>query len=494
MKRINFFHGLMAVALIGGATSAVANAVVDWNEITVQAVSTGRPGPIGAVDIALVQVAVHDAVQAIDQQFEPYHARLARGAASGPKGAVPLPLPRRRTTCSSACTPRRPQPSTQQYFNYLADKGLNGDPGLLIGQQVAARILPLRRANPNPLPPPFVGGTGIGTWRPTPSILGNPPAPAPFSPMATPWMGDFDPFTLTSPTRFRAPPPPALTSDRHTRDYNEVKELGSLASVKRTSEQTDLAYFYSETAPVLWNRALRAISTRYLHRSSDTARLFALANLATADALITCWDSKRFYAVWRPITAIREGDADGNPATVGDPAWQPLINNPNYPDYTSGANSVTGAMTRTSSCSSAPTECSSKSRVPRQWRCKRSAGITASRTPRGTSSMRVSCWGFTSASRTPKREPRAEAWQTGPSTISCCHSEAVIITEAVSGNCASVSKSFGPGVAFRAGLDRTGRRHHGLERQGGCDRRRQAAVPPLHGRSWRSCTWRCSRR
>ena len=138
-----------------------------------------------------------------------------------------------------------------------------------------------------------------------------------------------------------------MTSDRYTRDYNEVKELGSFASAKRTAEQTDLAYFYSETAPVLWNRALRAIAKRYLHRSTDTARLFALANLATADALITCWDSKTFYAVWRPITAIREGEADGNPATVGDPAWQPLINNPNYPDYTSGANSVTGAMTRT---------------------------------------------------------------------------------------------------------------------------------------------------
>jgi hypothetical protein len=160
-------------------------------------------------------------------------------------------------------------------------------------------------------------------------------------------MGGFDPFTLTSPTRFRAPPPPELTSDRYTRDYNEVRELGSLTSTKRTAAQTDLAYFYVETAPVLWNRALRGIATRYLRKSSDTARLFALANLATADALITCWDSKTHYVVWRPITAIREGDADGNPATVGDPAWQPLINNPNYPDYTSGANAVTGAMTRT---------------------------------------------------------------------------------------------------------------------------------------------------
>ena len=346
MLRIKSLCGLVLLAL-GNVALASTEAVVDWNEITVQAVSAGRPGPIGIVDIALVQVAVHDAVQAIDRQFEPYHAEIQ--LKSGQRGRA------RRSAAVAAAAhgvlvgmyPAQAATLDATYFSYLADKGLDGDPGISIGQQVAVRILPLRRVNPNPLPPPFVGGTDVGTWRPTPSLLGNPPVPAPFSAMAAPWMADLDPFTLTSPTRFRAPPPPALTSDRYTRDYNEVRELGALVSAKRTPAQTDLAYFYSETAPVLWNRALRAIATRYLHKTGDTARLFALANLATADALITCWDSKRFYAVWRPITAIREGELDGNPATIGDPSWQPLLNNPNYPDYTSGANVVTGAMTRT---------------------------------------------------------------------------------------------------------------------------------------------------
>jgi len=346
MKRTNFFHGLMLAGLLGGAAPALADAVTDWNEITVQAATVGRPGPIGIVDIALVQVAVHDAVQAIDQQFEPYHAEIAERGGKSP-GRHSAAIAAAAHDVLVGIYPAQAGTLDATYFNYLAQNGLDSDPGLLVGQQVAARILPLRRANPNPLPPPFVGGTGIGTWRPTPSFLGNPPSPAPFSPMATPWMGNFDPFTLTSPTRFRAPPPPALTSERYTRDYNEVKELGSLGSLKRTAEQTDLAYFYVETAPVLWNRALRGIAARYLRKSSETARLFALANLATADALITCWDSKTHFAVWRPITAIQEGDADGNPATVGDASWQPLINNPNYPDYTSGANVVTGAMTRT---------------------------------------------------------------------------------------------------------------------------------------------------
>ncbi len=347
MSRIKSFFFIVLLGLLGGVAPASADAVVDWNEITVQAATVGRPGPIAIVDIALVQVAVHDAVQALDRQYEPYHAEIDTGPGARSRGRRSAAIAAAAHDVLIGMYPAQAATLDTAYFNYLADKGLGGDSGILVGQQVAARILPLRRVNPNPLPPPFVGATAIGVWRPTPSLLGNPPSPPPFSPMATPWMADFDPFTLTSPTRFRASPPPALTSDRYTRDYNEVKELGSLTGSKRTAEQTDLAYFYVETAPVLWNRALRGIATRYLHDSGDTARLFALANLATADSLISSWDSKRHFAVWRPVTAIQEGDADGNPATAGDPSWQPLINTPNYPDYTSGANVVTGAMTRT---------------------------------------------------------------------------------------------------------------------------------------------------
>ncbi len=335
------------VALFAGASPARADAVTDWNEITVAAVTAGRPGTVGVVDIALVQVAVHDAVQAMEQRFEPYHAEIEVSKAAKMKGRRSAAVAAAAHGVLTGMYPTQAATLDATYFSYLADHGLNGDPGLLVGQQVAARILPLRRVNPNPLPPPFIGGSGVGEWRPTNSLLGNPPSPAPFSPMATPWMAGFDPFTLTSPTRFRAAPPPALTSARYARDYNEVRELGALVSAKRTAEQTDLAYFYSDATPTQWNRALRGIANRYLHRNGDSARLFALASLATADALITCWDSKLAYAFWRPVTAIQEGETDGNPATIGDPTWQSLINNPNYPDFTSGANSVSSAMTRT---------------------------------------------------------------------------------------------------------------------------------------------------
>lgn len=325
---------------LGAAGLACGDAVVDWNEIAQPAIAAGRPGPIGVVDSALVQVAVHDAVQAIDRRFEPYHAEI-----KGAKGSRSAAAAAAAHAVLVGMYPAQAASLDMTYFNYLAAHGLNDDPGLLVGEQVAAAILPLRRVDPSPLPPPFTGGTEIGQWRPTPSFLGNPPVPPSGAPMAVHWMAGFDPFTLTAPTRFRAPPPPALTSDRYRRDYNEVKRLGSFASAERTPAQTDIAHFYTDNFLAQWNRALRGIATHHLRRTGDTARLFALANLATADAIITSWDSKKFYFFWRPITAINQGDLDGNPGTAGDPTWQSLINNPNYPDYTSGANNVTGAMT-----------------------------------------------------------------------------------------------------------------------------------------------------
>jgi hypothetical protein len=96
----------------------------------------------------------------------------------------------------------------------------------------------------------------------------------------------------------------------------------------------------------MWNQALQEIAIAHIHDVGETARLFALANLAMADAAIGAWEAKRHYVFWRPVTAIQEGDNDGNPRTAGDTTWQPLINTPNYPEYTSGANNLTGAVTR----------------------------------------------------------------------------------------------------------------------------------------------------
>jgi hypothetical protein len=165
--------------------------------------------------------------------------------------------------------------------------------------------------------------------------------------MLVPWLAKVTPFTLKYPAQFRAAPPPALNSSQYTADYNEVKAMGASVNSARTPDQTDFAYFFADNAFLYWNRALQGIANTYLHNIGDSARLFALATMAMADAAITAWDSKRLYAYWRPVTAIQNGDNDLNPYTAGDPNWLPLITTPSYPEYTSGANNLSGATTRT---------------------------------------------------------------------------------------------------------------------------------------------------
>jgi hypothetical protein len=333
--------GMVMCGALGLPALAQADAVTDWNAITMDAVTIARPGPQGMLDVALVHIAVHDAIQSIERKYEPYHFQLrdAKGsrtaaAVAAARGVLVSIYPAQATAVDA------------KYFDYLSQHGLTGDPGLVVGEKAAANIVTLRRATPSPAAPPFVGSNEIGKWRPTESFIGTPPAPPSFSPMVTPWLGSTEPFTLTSPRRFRVSPPPALDSARYWHDYEEVKQLGALHGSARTAKQTDLAYFYNDNFFAQWNRALRGIAEQRINKIGDSARLFALANMAGADALITCWDSKNAYAFWRPITAIREGANDGNPFTVADPNWQPLVNTPNYPDYSSGANSIVAAMTR----------------------------------------------------------------------------------------------------------------------------------------------------
>jgi hypothetical protein len=165
--------------------------------------------------------------------------------------------------------------------------------------------------------------------------------------MALPWLGAVPPFTLKSGDQFRSDAPPPLGSKRYAENYDEVKALGALNSTMRTPEQTHLASFFAGNLFIVYTQTLRDVAAAQTDNIGDNARLLALGTLAMADSLITAWDSKIHYVYWRPITAIREGDDDGNARTIGDPDWQPQINTPNYPEYPSGANNVVGALTRT---------------------------------------------------------------------------------------------------------------------------------------------------
>src|SRR5436190_7075426 len=180
-------------------------------------------------------------------------------------------------------------------------------------------------------------------WRPTPSFL--PGAPLSGASMAVPWLADVTPFVVLSGDQFAAPPPPALGSGLYRKEYDEVKALGALVGSSRTPEQTQIAYFWADNFPAQMNRVVRNVAETHVESSADRARLFALVWLGVADALINTWTGKLEYPTWRPITAIREGDFDGDPNTIGDANWQPLINTPNYPEHSSGANAlVSGAM------------------------------------------------------------------------------------------------------------------------------------------------------
>ncbi len=339
---------LFVTSFIGGSVRlAHADAVTDWNAITAQAYATsltaGRPGTVGVIDFAMVHAAVHDAVQAIDKRFKPYHVTIP-GASGSPVAAAA----KAAHAVLLNLFPAQADFLNTQYTGYLTSQGLSAtDPGVTVGQQAAAGILALR-ANDGRFPPnpsPFTGGTNPGVWRPTVSYLPGPPPT--LSPGATPWLATVTPFTLNGSSQFRAAPPYKLSSKRYAKEYDEVKALGALQNSTRTAAQTDIAYFYADNTILLWNRALRSVATASVTNLGDSARLFALASMAVADALITCWESKYYYVFWRPLTAIQEGANDGNARTVGDPTWQPLINTPNYPDHTSGANNIAAATTRT---------------------------------------------------------------------------------------------------------------------------------------------------
>jgi hypothetical protein len=287
--------------------------------------------------MAMVQIAVYDAVQAIVGEYQPYYVSIP-GASGSPSSAAAKAA---RDMLVSRF-PSRAAAIEAIYQQYLLDHpSLDpGDPGVAVGAAAAAGIIALRATDgsfPNPPPPPFIGSVSPGVWRPTP--------PA-FAPMAAPWLGNVTPFALTSPSQFRAKDPPALTDPQYTRDYNEAKAFGKSDSTARSAEQTDLANFWNSNYVVLWNRVVRDLAAAHVSNIGDTARLFALVGMSMADAAITAWDSKNAFVYWRPITAIREGDFDGNPNTVGDPTWSPLIATPPYPDYTSGANNLTASATR----------------------------------------------------------------------------------------------------------------------------------------------------
>jgi hypothetical protein len=345
MKKITKYFWLVLVALsCSVASTARADEVTDWNQIMFRAANVPPvTSPLIMSRVAaIVHAAIFDAVNGIERRYTPYHVEpnaqkksSARAAAIQAAYATLVKL-----------YPNQKNALDEDRAASLAALASGGpenkkaiERGIEWGQTVADAILSLRSTDGlTPAPPPFMGGPDIGQWRPTIPAL---------APGASPQFATMTPWAIQSPSQFRPEGPPELTSDRYAKDFNEAKTLGSAASSSRTPDQTVAALFWASTnTNYFWNNAAVILVADGQNTLSENARLFALMNIAIADAAIACWDAKYHYVFWRPLTAIQFAVNDGNALTGPDSCWAPLRATPAHPEYPSGHSSFSGAAAR----------------------------------------------------------------------------------------------------------------------------------------------------
>jgi hypothetical protein len=331
---------VLALVLALGTTPVKADVVTDWNRIAQQAVLNAGNSPfVASRSMAIVQASVFDAVNGIERRYQPLHVEpnalpgaSRRAAAIQAAYAALLHL---FPAQQAALTEARESSLKEITAEAATENSVSIERGIDWGQAVADEIFLWRSTDGfTPAPPPYLGGMLPGEWRPTPPGL-LPGAGVQFSYM-TPW-------ALSTPSQFRAPGPPALTSMQYAADVNEIKDIGSLTSATRTADQTEIARFWNGITPIDWNRIAVTVSEDKNLTLSANSRLFAQLNVAMADAVIACWETKYHYSFWRPITSIRLADTDGNPDTTADASWTPLLTTPAHPDYPSGHATVSRA-------------------------------------------------------------------------------------------------------------------------------------------------------
>lgn len=322
------------------AVESSGDVVVDWNRTALRAAANaGHPSPVQILDLAIVHAAVYDAVNSIDGRHQPYAVQVPEASPDASQEAAAA------TAAYQALRdlfPEQQESLEAAYQASLADvpDGEQEDAGVSVGQQAAAAIIALRSDDGRfDEDVTFERKSGPGAWVPTP------PFPADY-PGMVPWVAKVTPFTMRSTDQFRVDPPPSVTSELYTEDFEEVRTMGAKLGSKRTPEQTAIAEFFEEPPTGAWSRAIQGIALAEKHTVADSARLFALVNLAAADAQISCWDSKYTYSYWRPITAIHAADTDGNPNTTADSDWRPLLFTPPFPEYPAGHTTFTGAVTQ----------------------------------------------------------------------------------------------------------------------------------------------------
>jgi len=315
-----------------------ANVVLEWNETALATIRVERtPPPPASRALAITHIAMYDAITAIDRRFTPYQVALVASPLTSREAAVASAAHRALT----ALFPAHQAAFDRQLTSSLAavPDGVAETLGVALGVRAANAILAARADDgwndtvvhqPTPLP---------GHWQPTP------PANAP---SLLPHWGNVRPFAMSNLARFTPRAVPALTSAKYAAEFREVKSLGAADSTTRTADQTASARFWSNgagtaTPPGHLNTLAALTATARRLTVSESARLFAMFNVALADAAIMAWNAKYATDSWRPVTAIRAADTDGNPRTIADPTWTPLLATPPFPSYVSGHASFSGA-------------------------------------------------------------------------------------------------------------------------------------------------------
>jgi hypothetical protein len=334
-----FIIALAALAALGAPGVARADAVTDWNLHTSNAlfVTAGQPPNVSTLHVAMVQGAVYDAVNAIGGAREGY---LLTSRVAQPMDSKPAAAATAAYKVLLHLVPAQKPALDAHYAASLAaiPNGSSKTRGIAVGEAAAAAMIAARTDDGRFGAFRFVTGSGPGVWKPVlPSFGSDPNA----------WVKDVRPFLMGRASQFRSDGPYPLHSAEYTREFNEVKSVGSLNSTTRTPDQTHAARYWNENPPATWSRILRSISASRGLSIDDNARLYAEAWLTAADAFIAVWDEKAVWSNWRPITAIREADTDGNPNTHPDFAWLPLIPTPPYPDHPSGHLGLSGSIVQT---------------------------------------------------------------------------------------------------------------------------------------------------
>lgn len=331
------------------AAAADIDVLLEWNLRAQGETIALRPTAHGqARGIAMVQAAVYDAVNAIDRGHQAYLLDVD-ALDIGPGASYDAAI----ATAAHDVLVGLVDPVRVDGLDTALETTLLGiadgpaeDEGVAAGKAAAAAMLAARADDGYRAPFQFVLGDQPGEWEPIPGGGVDP----------DPWVGGLDPFLLDSASQFRSKGPDKLTSNLYAKDFNEVKEIGSLTSTTRTADQTMAAIFWQFPPTALWNGVFRDLSSSEGLDVVDGSRLFAQVNLAAADGATACWDEKYYYNFWRPTMAIREADTDGNRKTEADPGWKPLfdpstvtipvgsLTTPPFPEHPSGHGCVSGAV------------------------------------------------------------------------------------------------------------------------------------------------------